>query len=145
LTSHIGVARGAALNPTAVVLLVGVALSGYSTFLSFGYLAKSKKEGLGALDGFAQLNAFFEHATWNFIGAAATLVALFSQIGTLMVKKTGSLTIEALAQAASNTLLAHLVSLAFLFVMTRKITQAYQKLADWGAQLDALKKAMPSL
>jgi len=44
-----------------------------------------------------------------------------------MVKKTGSLTIEALAQAASNTLLAHIVSLAFLMVVTRKITQAYQK------------------
>ena len=81
--------------------------------------------------------------TFNFIGAAATLTSLFANLGTLMVKKTGSLTLEALAQAASNTLLAHLVSLAFLMVVTRKITQAYQKLADWSAQLEGLKAAMP--
>lgn len=68
--------------------------------------------------------------SWNFIGAAATLTSLFANLGTLMVKKTGSLTIEALAQAASNTLLAHLVSLAFLMVVTRKITQAYQKVGS---------------
>lgn len=53
-----------------------------------------------------------------------------------MLKKEGSLTIEALAQAASNTLLAHIVSLAFLVVLTRKITQAYQKVSN-------LSKIMP--
>ncbi len=32
-----------------------------------------------------------------------------------------------LLQAAANTLLAHLVSLAFLVFMTRKVTDAYKK------------------
>ncbi|KAI8467411.1 MAG: hypothetical protein J3K34DRAFT_430572, partial [Monoraphidium minutum] len=127
LTSHITMAKGASINPTTLVLLVGVALAGYSAYLSFTYLTKSKKEGLGALDGWAQLNAFYEHATFNFLGAAATIVALMANLGTLMVSKNGNLALEALCQAASNTLLAHTVSLAFLFVMTRKITQAYQK------------------
>jgi hypothetical protein len=66
------------------------------------------------------------------------MAALMANVGTLMLKKTGSLALEALAQAASNTLLAHIVSLAFLMVMTKKITQAYQKvraeLAECGAR-----------
>jgi hypothetical protein len=65
--------------------------------------------------------------SFNFLGAFATLIALFAQVGSLMVSKSGSLSTEALCQAASNTLLAHIVSLAFLMVVTRKITQAYQK------------------
>jgi hypothetical protein len=56
--------QGTSVNPVALILLVGVALAGYSAYLSFTYLTKAKKEGLGALDGWAQLNAFYEHATW---------------------------------------------------------------------------------
>ena len=55
------------------------------------------------------------------------MLTLFGCIGTLMMKSKGSLALEALAQAAGNVVLAHLVSLAFLLVMTRKIVQAYQK------------------
>jgi hypothetical protein len=73
------------------------------------------------------------------------MAALMANVGTLMLKKSGSLALEALTQAASNTLLAHLVSLAFLMVMIKKITQAYQKLADWSAQLDSLRTSMPKL
>lgn len=51
------------MNPTSIILLVGVALAGYSAFLSFTYLTKSKKEGLGALDGWDMLNKFYEHMT----------------------------------------------------------------------------------
>ncbi|KIZ07923.1 hypothetical protein MNEG_0040 [Monoraphidium neglectum] len=141
-TAHAS-AKGPSLNPVSFILLIGVALAGYSTYLSFVYLTRSKKEGLGALDGWKQLNAFYEHATFNFIGAAAALLALFANLGTLMVSAKSSFSIEVLTQAASNTLAAHLVSLAFLTVLIRKITQAYQKLADWSAQLESLKAAMP--
>jgi hypothetical protein len=63
LTSHVGIAKGAGLNPVTVILMIGVALAGYSTYLSFEYLSKSKKEGLGSLDGWDMLNKFYEHAT----------------------------------------------------------------------------------
>jgi hypothetical protein len=56
-------AKGAGLNPVTVILMIGVALAGYSTYLSFEYLSKSKKEGFGALDGWDMLNKFYEHAT----------------------------------------------------------------------------------
>jgi len=51
------------VNPSVLILMIGVVLSGYSTYLSFGYLSKAKKEGLGALDGWAMLNQFYEHMT----------------------------------------------------------------------------------
>jgi hypothetical protein len=70
--------------------------------------------------------------SFNFIGAAAALLALFANLGTLMVSAKSSFSIEVLTQAASNTLAAHLVSLAFLTVLIRKITQAYQKVSLVG-------------
>ena len=54
--------QGASVNPLALVLLVGVLLAAYSAYLSFAYLTKSKEEGIGALDGWEQLNSFYEHA-----------------------------------------------------------------------------------
>ncbi|KAI8466849.1 MAG: hypothetical protein J3K34DRAFT_432213 [Monoraphidium minutum] len=133
-TSHAKLAQGGSVNPVALVLLVGVALAGYSAYLSFSYLRKSKAEGLGALDGWDQLNAFYEHANYNFLGAAAAIVALMASVGTLMMKSQSSFTLEALAQASGNVVLAHLVSLAFLSIMTRKIVQAYEKLATWSTE-----------
>ncbi len=41
-------------------------------------------------------------------------------------------------QAAANTLLAHVVSLIFLVVMIRKISDAYKKLLDQGEKLKQL-------
>jgi hypothetical protein len=43
------------------------------------------------------------------------------------VQSQSSFATEALAQAAGNVVLAHLVSLAFLTVLTRKIVGAYEK------------------
>lgn len=62
-TPALNTPQGAGVNPTVLILMVGVLLSGYSTFLSFGYLSKSKKEGMGALDGWTMLNSFYEHMT----------------------------------------------------------------------------------
>jgi hypothetical protein len=63
--------------------------------------------------------------SFNFAGAAAALLALFANLGILMIRDKASFALESMAQAASNTLLAHIVSLAFLTVATRKITAAF--------------------
>lgn len=43
-------------------------------------------------------------------------------------------------QASANTLLAHLVSIMFLVLLIRKVTDAAQKLIEWS---DNLKKSLP--
>jgi hypothetical protein len=82
--------------------MVGVLLSGYSAYLSYTYLVKVKGEGLDILQGWTQLKAFNEHLLINFAGAAATVLALQAEVGTMMVggmtKSAGSLGLAALAQ-----------------------------------------------
>ncbi len=81
-TTHADLMRGGATAfpplPT-VLLLVGVVLSGVSAFWSFTYLRKVESSGESVLDGFAQLKNYFDHAQVNFLGAAATVIAL--QVG----------------------------------------------------------------
>uniref|UniRef100_A0A383VGL2 Uncharacterized protein n=1 Tax=Tetradesmus obliquus TaxID=3088 RepID=A0A383VGL2_TETOB len=145
-TSHAAMAKGASIHPTTALLMVGVLLSGYSAYLSYTYLVKVKGEGLDILQGWTQLKAFNEHLLINFAGAAATTLALQAEVGTMMVggmtKAAGSLGLAALAQASTNTLLAHLVSIVFLTFMIRKITAAYQRVLEWG---ENLSKSMPRL
>jgi hypothetical protein len=94
--------QGASIHPTTALLMVGVLLSGYSAYLSYTYLTKVKGEGLDILQGWTQLKAFNEHLLINFAGAAATVLALQAEVGTMMVggmtKSAGSLGIAALAQ-----------------------------------------------
>ena len=54
--------------------------------------------------------------------------------------QTQSLGVEALAQASANTLFAHIISLIFLTLMIRKVTDAYKKLLDWS---EKLKSSIP--
>lgn len=78
-TTHADLMRGGVKGfpqlPT-VLLLVGVVLSGVSAFWSFTYLRKVESSGESVLDGFAQLKNYFDHAQVNFLGAAATIIAL---------------------------------------------------------------------
>jgi len=115
-----------------------------------------RKEGLGVLGGFGMVNQFFEHAALNFVGAGCALVALFAEVGSLVVGSVassavgraagaaggGDLAVEAMAQASAVVVLSHLVSLAFLVVMIRKVTDQTAKVAEWA---ENLRKAMPGL
>eukprot|EP00878_Enallax_costatus_P001419 GHUV01001569.1.p1 GENE.GHUV01001569.1~~GHUV01001569.1.p1 ORF type:complete len:259 (+),score=78.83 GHUV01001569.1:88-864(+) len=145
-TSHATLAKGAGVHPTTALLMVGVLLSGYSAYLSYTYLTKVKSDGLDVLQGWQQMKLFYEHLVVNFVGAAATILALQAEVGTLMMggmtKQASGLAIQALAQASTNTLLAHLVSIVFLTFMIRKITAAYQRVLEWG---ESLAKSMPRL
>eukprot|EP00882_Tetradesmus_deserticola_P003701 GHRQ01003915.1.p1 GENE.GHRQ01003915.1~~GHRQ01003915.1.p1 ORF type:complete len:181 (+),score=73.56 GHRQ01003915.1:902-1444(+) len=145
-TSHAAMAQGAKVHPTTALLMVGVLLSGYSTYLSYTYLIKVRGQGLDILQGWTQLKAFNEHLLVNFVGAAATVLALQAEVGIMMVggmtKSAGGLGLAALAQASTNTLLAHLVSVVFLTFMIRKITAAYQRVLEWG---ENIAKNMPRL
>ncbi|KAF6265331.1 hypothetical protein COO60DRAFT_1479916 [Scenedesmus sp. NREL 46B-D3] len=145
-TSHAAMAKGVSIHPTTALLMVGVLLSGYSTYLSYNYLLKVKGQGLDILQGWTQLKAFNEHLMVNFVGAAATVLALQAEVGIMMVsgmtKSAGGLGLAALAQASTNTLLAHLVSVVFLTFMIRKITAAYQRVLEWG---ENIANSMPRL
>lgn len=82
--------------------MVGVLLSGYSAYLSYTYLNRIKSEGLDVLQGWQQMKLFYEHLVVNFAGAAATILALQAEVGTLMMggisKQASGLTVQALAQ-----------------------------------------------
>lgn len=120
------------------------------------------------MDGFAQLRNYFDHAQVNFLGAAATVVALqvrkatlhppsvhrvFQQaeVGTMFASAitTGAVTVAnstsvaAMAQAATNTLAAHLVSIVFLFFLIKKTSGAYEDLVAWSKQLRASLPPLP--
>ncbi len=73
------------MNPTTGILLIGVALAGYSAYLSYTYLRRSRKEGLGVFEGWTALKDFYDHTAVNFVGAIATLVALQAQVGICVV------------------------------------------------------------
>jgi hypothetical protein len=96
------------------------------------------------------VSQIFDHATMNFVGAGCALVALFAEVGSLVVGTVASsaggsgsrLAIEALAQASATTILAHVVSLAFLFALLKKINAQTLKLVEWA---DSLRKAMPGM
>ena len=156
-----GAAKAIAGSPPTAILLIGVLVSAYSAYQSYTYLVKVKKEGLNVLSGGAMVSQFFEHATLNFVGCGAALIALFAEVGSLVmgsvassaaaavkVKGTaavgegGRLAVEALAQASATTVLAHVVSLAFLMLMIRKVQDQSTKLLVWAEQL---RKAMPGL
>eukprot|EP00882_Tetradesmus_deserticola_P019525 GHRQ01021018.1.p1 GENE.GHRQ01021018.1~~GHRQ01021018.1.p1 ORF type:complete len:140 (-),score=53.64 GHRQ01021018.1:50-469(-) len=96
------VLQGAKVHPTTALLMVGVLLSGYSTYLSYTYLIKVRGQGLDILQGWTQLKAFNEHLLVNFVGAAATVLALQAEVGIMMVggmtKSAGGLGLAALAQ-----------------------------------------------
>lgn len=51
-----------------------------------------------------------------------------------------TMAVEALAQAATNTIFAHVVSLVMLTIMSRKIMDAYKSIVDWSEQL---RKSIP--
>lgn len=145
-TSHATLAKGTGVHFTTALLMVGVLLSGYSAYLSYTYLTKVRSGGLDVLQGWQQMKLFYDHLVVNFAGAAATILALQAEVGTLMMggmtKQGSGLAIQALAQASTNTLLAHLVSIVFLTFMIRKITAAYQRVLEWG---ENLAKNMPRL
>lgn len=82
--------------------MVGVLLSGYSAYLSYTYLSKVNSEGLDILQGWHQMKLFYDHLVVNFAGAAATILALQAEVGTLMLgginKQASPLAVQALAQ-----------------------------------------------
>eukprot|EP00879_Flechtneria_rotunda_P024915 GHRR01026442.1.p1 GENE.GHRR01026442.1~~GHRR01026442.1.p1 ORF type:complete len:137 (+),score=44.21 GHRR01026442.1:329-739(+) len=128
--------QGAGVQSTTALLLVGVALSGYSAYLSYSYLAQANRSGLDVLQGWRQLKLFYDHMIVNFVGAGVTILALQAEVGAILLGGTKSgLAVVALAQASANTLLAHLVSIVFLTFMIRKITVAYQHVLEWGENL----------
>lgn len=149
LATHNGLARGQGLNPASVALLIGLFLSAYSVYLSFQYVRQVSENGVETLEGWEQMTHFFDHLTYNFVGAVATLIALQAQVGTTFASvianstarafqataakalQGGTYNVEALAQAATNILTSHVVSMIFLVMLIRKITTAYQKFADW--------------
>jgi hypothetical protein len=157
-----GAAKAIAGSPPTAILLLGVLVSAYSAYQSYTYLVKVKKEGLNVLSGGAMVSQFFEHATLNFVGCGCALVALFAEVGSLVMGSVatsaaaavkvkakavatgegGRLAVEALAQASATTVLAHVVSLAFLMLMIRKVQDQSTKLLVWAEQL---RKAMPGL
>lgn len=131
--------------------LQGVALSAVSTFWSFTYLRRITMSGEDAMDGFAQLSNYFDHAQVNFLGAAATVIALQAEVGTMFasaissgaVTVANSSSVAAMAQAATNTLAAHLVSIVFLFFLIKKTSGAYEDLVAWSNQLRASLPPLP--
>lgn len=100
--------QGAGVHPTTALLMVGVLLSGYSAYLSYTYLTRIKSEGLDVLQGWQQMKLFYEHLVVNFAGAAATILALQAEVGSLMLggmsKQTSGLAIQALAQVRAAAL-----------------------------------------
>mmetsp|Transcript_15019 Transcript_15019/g.38176 ORF Transcript_15019/g.38176 Transcript_15019/m.38176 type:complete len:267 (-) Transcript_15019:317-1117(-) len=143
-TLHQGVANGHPVITFPILCnLVGVLLSAFSAWMSFTYFMKAKEMGEAALDGFKMMNEFFGHLSVNFFGAAAAIVGLQAEVGTMFASaiKAGAMpalvngNIAALAQAAANTLLAHLVSIIFLTYLIRKIALAYKKLIEWSEGL----------
>lgn len=94
--------QGVSIHPTTALLMAGVLLSGYSAYLSYTYLVKVKGEGLDIIQGWGQLKAFNEHLLVNFAGAAAAVLALQAEVGTMMMggitKSAGPLSLAALAQ-----------------------------------------------
>lgn len=153
-TSHVallgkGAAKAIAGSPPTAILLIAVLISAYSAYQSYTYLLKVKKDGLNVLSGGGMVDQFFEHATVNFVGIACALVALFSEIGGLVVGSVvkgaaggdGRLAAEALAQASATVTLSLVVSLAFLFLFLRKIQAQSNQLLAWAQQLRA---ALPS-
>lgn len=153
-----GAAKAIAGSPATAILLIGVLIAAYSTYQSYTYLLKVKKEGLNVLSGGSMVDQFFEHATLNFVGAACALVALFAEVGTLtmgslassaaaVVKKGaadsgGRLAAEMLCQSAGLVCLSSVVSLAFLFALLRKIQKQSNALLAWAAEL---KRSLPNL
>lgn len=148
-----GAAKAIAGSPATAILLLGVLIAAYSTYQSYTYLLKVKKEGLNVLSGGAMVEQFFEHATINFVGAACALVALFAEVGTLVmgsvassaaavVKKGatesgGRLATEMLANSSAVVLLSSLVSLAFLFALIKKIQSQSTEVLRWASQIKA--------
>lgn len=134
-----GAVKAVAGSPATAVLLIGVLIAAYSAYQSYTYLLRVKKDGLNVLSGGDMVGQFFDHATLNFVGCGCALVALFAEVGSLVVgtvaagaaaavKKGGAeaggrLAIEALAQASATTILAHVVSLAFLFALIKKVNE----------------------
>lgn len=147
-TTHAGLAKGAkAFTLPVALLMVGVLTSGLSTYQSFLYFTKVKEQGEGSMDGFKQMKAYFDHLQINFIGAGATIVALQAEVGTMFASamtgtasNAGDAAVAAMAQAATNTLLAHLVSIVFLVLLLKKITKVYEDLVAWS---DKLRSSMP--
>lgn len=71
--------QAAGITLTSGILLLSVAIAGYSAYLSFGYLQRIKTEGLGAVEGWSALQDFYEHTKISFAGAILAVVAL--QVG----------------------------------------------------------------
>jgi hypothetical protein len=162
-TSHValmgkGAVKAIAGSPATAILLLGVLIAGYSTYQSYTYVLKVKKEGLNVLSGGDMVDQFFDHATLNFVGCGCALVALFAEVGSLVmgsvassaaavVKKGaaesgGRLAIEALAQASATTILVHVTSVAMLLLLIKKVTDSTAALVRWAADL---RRAMPGL
>lgn len=142
-TTHVQVAQGAqVLTPPTVLLIAGTILSGYSAYLAFKIKSEVDKGGKDVLSGFKQLKPLYDHITINFIGAFATIVALHAQVGSITMGAAGAKALSWLTQAAANTLLAHLVSILFLALALRKVTEAAEKIVAWSEQL---KTSLPSL
>lgn len=147
-----GAVKAVAGSPATAILLFGVLIAAYSAYQSWVYVLKVKKEGLNVLSANTMVSQFFDHATLNFVGCGCALVALFAEVGSLVVGSVasssgaasgaGRLAIEALAQASATTILAHVVSLAFLFALLRKVNAQTLKLVEWA---DGLRKAMPGM
>lgn len=143
-TLHHGVSAGHSVITFPILCnLVAVLLGAFSAWMSFTYFMKAKEMGEAALDGFTMMNEFFGHLSVNFFGAAAAIVGLQAEIGTMFasamaagsVPATVNGSVAALAQAAANALLAHLVSIMFLTYLIRKIATAYKKLIEWSEGL----------
>lgn len=144
VTTHASLAWRSDINPATFILLIGVLLSGYSTWLAYGYMKKVNDKGVDAL-GFGLMNQFFDHILMNFAGAAAAIVALQAAVGTALLKgvqvsvfkavETNLVPLQSLTQAAANTLLAHLVSILFLTLCLKKMSKGFKQLIEIGEKL----------
>jgi len=144
LHHNVGKGIGVITFPT-VANVLGVVFGAFSAFTSYSYISKVKQGGDSALDGYEMQQRFFDHMKVNFYGAVSAIIGLQAEVGTMFstalfggaVQAAATTSEAALAQAAANTILAHLVSIIFLSYMTQKISVAYKKLVDWSEEVKA--------
>mmetsp|Transcript_3456 Transcript_3456/g.9949 ORF Transcript_3456/g.9949 Transcript_3456/m.9949 type:complete len:144 (-) Transcript_3456:1275-1706(-) len=103
-----------------------------------------KEGGEEVLDGFEMMQRFFDHLQINFSGAVLAIIGLQAEVGQIFTSALFGGAAEAakaaaseaaFAQAAANTILAHLVSIMFLSYMIRKISYALQAQVEWSMEL----------
>lgn len=141
LSTHAGLAKGHNINIATVFLMLGVLLSAFSAFLSFGYFRKVQATGIEVMEGMAAMDNAFEHMKINFIGLAFTLVAMQAEIGTLFVTTVANTasqnysSIAAMAQAGCNIFTAHAVSLLFLTLIIQKISLSTKAMVEWSEKM----------